>query len=66
MPGDRANTCHGILRPIKVELNAKKGYVIVHKCDKCGDVVRNRAANEAKDQPDDISLLIKLSVGEYR
>ena len=66
MPGDRANECKGLLRPIKVELSSKKGYVIVHRCEKCGAVVRNRAANDAKDQPDDISLLIKLSVGEYQ
>ena len=65
MPGDRANDCKGLLKPVKVELNPKKGYVIVHRCEKCGETVRNRAANDAKDQPDDISLLIKLSAIEY-
>lgn len=66
MPGDRANSCQGVLKPIKVDFNSKKGYVIIHKCEKCGEIVRNRCANEAKDQPDDISLLIRLSVGEYK
>ncbi len=63
-PGDRANECGGALRPIKVETDPKKGFVIVHKCEKCGEIRRNRAANEAKVQPDDIGLLIKLTVCE--
>ena len=51
------------MEPIRVEPDSKKGYVIVHKCTKCGEIKRNRAAHEAKDQPDDIRLLIKLTAG---
>ena len=57
MPGDRLESCHGILRPIKVELSSKKGYVIIYKCDKCGKIVRNKSAAD-----DDTELLIKLTV----
>ena len=64
-PGDRANPCGGILRPIRVEPDPKKGYIIIHKCDQCGEIRRNRAANEAKVQPDDINLLIKLTAGKF-
>lgn len=64
MPGDRKNTCLGILDPIKAEIHPKKGYVIVHKCRKCGEIRRNRAANDAKIQPDDIDLIIKLTAAE--
>ena len=64
MPGDRANTCLGILDPIKVELNPKKGYVIVHRCRKCGEIKRNRAAYDARVQPDDMDFLIKLTAAE--
>jgi len=63
-PGDRANECGGLMEPIRVELSPKKGYVIVHKCTKCGEEHRNRAANEAKVQPDDVKLLIKLTAGK--
>ena len=63
-PGDRASDCGGIMDPIKVETDAKKGYIIIHKCRKCGAVRRNKAANEAKVQPDDVSLLIKLTVAK--
>ena len=64
MPGDRASDCGGIMKPIRVELDSKKGYIIIHKCERCGYVSRNRAANEAKDQPDDIRKIIKLTAGE--
>ena len=60
-PGDRANPCRGVLRPIAAEPDAKKGYVIITKCDKCGEIRRNRAAHDAKVQPDDLRLIIALT-----
>ena len=63
-PGDRANTCGGILRPIQALPDARRGYIIVHRCDKCGEIVRNKAAHEAKVQPDNTELIIKLTAGE--
>ncbi len=65
-PGDRANECKGQMEPVRVEPDPKKGYVIIYKCTKCGEIHRNRAAHEAKIQPDDIKLLIKLTVGDYK
>ena len=64
MPGDRANTCGGIMDPIKAEPDPKKGYIIIHKCRKCGEIKRNKAAHEAKEQPDSLSKLIKLTAGQ--
>ena len=46
VPGDRANPCHGVLEPIAIETNAKKGYVIVFKCQKCGTITRNKSATD--------------------
>ncbi len=60
-PGDRENPCCGILRPISALPDAKRGYIIIHRCDKCGATVRNKAAHEAKVQPDDLDLIIKLT-----
>lgn len=60
-PGDRANPCGGILRPVSVTPDSKKGYIINYICDKCRETHRNRAAYPADIQPDDIGLLIKLT-----
>ncbi len=58
-PGDRASECGGLLRPIHAEINSKKGYVIVHKCEKCNEIRKNKAAED-----DSISLIIKLTATE--
>jgi len=63
-PGDRENTCLGIMDAIKAEINPKKGYVLVHKCRKCGEVKRNRAAFDARVQPDDMDKIILLTAAE--
>lgn len=55
-PGDRLENCHGILEPIGIEINNKKGYVIVFKCKKCGKIRKNKAAED-----DNMDLIIKLS-----
>ena len=55
-PGDRAENCHGILEPIGLETNSKKGYVIIFRCKKCGAIRKNKAAED-----DDMNELIKLS-----
>ena len=68
LPGDRANTCGGILRPVRVFPDPKKGYVIHYKCDKCGEEGNNKAALKmsakdvlADEQYDNEDLLIKLT-----
>ena len=65
-PGDRANPCMGLMRPIRTEPHPRKGYLIIHRCEKCGEVGRNRAAYGKGDVQDDLSLLISLSAGEQR
>lgn len=46
IPGDRSNTCLGDLIPISIENNPKKGYIIVYKCQKCGEIKKNKSAND--------------------
>ena len=57
MPGDREAECSGLLKPVQVELDSKKGYVIIYKCEKCGAIRKNKSAID-----DDKDLLIKLTV----
>ena len=55
-PGDREETCHGMLKPIQVILDSKKGYVIIYKCEKCGAIRKNKSAKD-----DNMNLIIYLS-----
>lgn len=55
-PGDRLEDCHGDLIPVSVEINSKKGYVIIYKCKKCGKIRKNKAASD-----DNIDLIIELT-----
>lgn len=68
LPGDRACDCGGVMKPIFAEPDPKKGYVITHKCTKCGFIGKNRAAlsdgrSESElEQYDDTDFLIRLTV----
>lgn len=61
-PGDRACECLGRLEPVAVDYNAKKGWVIIHKCIKCGEIKRNKAALDDTIQADNYDLIIELSL----
>ena len=54
------------MEPVRVEPDPRKGYVIVHRCLRCGAIRRNRAAHEAKVQPDNRQLLIRLTAWQER
>ncbi|MCQ2741057.1 MAG: RNHCP domain-containing protein [Alphaproteobacteria bacterium] len=44
-PGDRAETCGGLMEPIDLEL--KDGnYIIIHRCQKCGFTRRNKISSD--------------------
>ncbi len=60
-PGDRASSCGGLMEPIAAEPDARRGFIITHRCTRCGAIRRNKAAAEAKVQPDDMTLLIRLT-----
>ena len=55
-PGDRNENCKGLLEPIGLEIDNKKGYVIIFKCKKCNMIRKNKAAND-----DNMDLIIELS-----
>jgi len=61
VPGDRASECGGLMRPISVDRSAKKGWVIVQRCETCGMTRRNKAANDDPEQPDSFDMLVKTA-----
>jgi len=54
-PGDRKNTCLGLLEPIEIE-KFKDTYKIVYRCTKCNQLHKNIIAKD-----DDINEIIKVS-----
>ncbi len=59
-PGDRESDCHGLMEPVQIDKNGKKGWMIYHKCQKCGKIIPNKAAED-----DNFEEIIKLSQNEY-
>lgn len=49
------------MAPVAVEHSGKKGWVIVHRCERCGAMRRNKAALDDPNAPDDYTRLIALS-----
>ncbi len=54
-PGDRANTCKGLLKPVGIE-KFKDTYKILYRCTKCNQEHKNIMAND-----DDMNEIIKIS-----
>ena len=43
-PGDRASACGGMMAPVGLDQRSKKGFMILHRCVKCGKELPNKAA----------------------
>jgi len=54
-PGDRANPCKGLLKPIGIE-KYKDTYKIIYECTKCKMTHKNIIAKD-----DDMNEIIKIS-----
>lgn len=54
-PGDRINTCRGMMEPVRVEKKGKE-YTIIHKCVKCGFEKPNKAVVD-----DNFQMLVQVS-----
>ncbi len=54
-PGDRLNTCHGLLVPIGIE-KFRDSYKIIYRCNKCNETHKNIIAKD-----DDYDRIIDLS-----
>ena len=57
-PGDRMNTCKGLLKPISIE-KFKNTYKIIYKCEKCNQIHKNIMAVD-----DNYDMIVKLSVND--
>lgn len=55
VPGDRAAQCGAVMEPVSVDHSGKKGFVLIHRCTRCGHLDRNRLAPD-----DDMDLVIAI------
>lgn len=55
MPGDRAEDCQGLMRPIDIK-QTRDGYIITHKCEKCEALRNNKSSPN-----DDFEALLQLA-----
>jgi len=55
MPGDRKSKCWGMMSPVGITYKKDGEEMIVHQCQKCGCVGKNRVAGD-----DDQKLIEKL------
>lgn len=56
IPGDRLSQCQGKMPPVKAEQTGKKGWIIYHKCEKCGKILPNMIADD-----DNFDKIIELT-----
>ena len=54
-PGDRQNTCQGILKPVAIE-KFRNTFKIIYKCEKCNIIHKNVVALD-----DNMDMIIELS-----
>ncbi|OEF98692.1 RNHCP domain-containing protein [Desulfuribacillus alkaliarsenatis] len=60
IPGDRQCMCNGLLMPIDIEYTSAKGYMIIHKCDRCGMVKRNKTVMDSKGVNDSLDKVLEI------
>lgn len=54
-PGDRAEKCEGLMKPISVE-GTQKNYRVNHKCIVCGHAKQNKLSD--RDSIDEVTKII--------
>jgi hypothetical protein len=54
-PGDRMEACGGLMKPISYDFE-KQEYIIIHACQTCGAIKRNKMSVE-----DNFDELLKLT-----
>lgn len=59
IPGDRSSSCKGLMEPVRIIYNTKKGLQILHRCTQCGEEHSNIVC-ESMCQPDNKELVFHL------
>jgi rubrerythrin len=57
-PGDRLESCHGKMEPVDIESGKGGKYIIIHKCQKCGEISKDKF-REGVDNFDNFLKLVE-------
>ena len=63
-PGDRAQSCGGLMRPIDLYQEGQQ-WIVVHECDRC-DFVRKKKISDEDDFDSVIELEKKINLKKIR
>jgi DNA-directed RNA polymerase subunit RPC12/RpoP len=61
VPGDRSERCGGMMAPIALEGAPGSGWILVHRCERCGALRRNKTAESDPEQPDSWEAILDVS-----
>ena len=59
-PGDRLEDCHGLMEPWDYEVSKGK-YIIVHKCQKCGEISKDKFREGIDDFDNFMKIVEKIN-----
>lgn len=59
-PGDRLSDCGGLMQPVGLDYSTKKGYQIIHQCQKCKKKQRNKIAKDTIQEDNIIHIMQQL------
>ena len=59
-PGDRANPCGGLMRPVAYHIQKKHSVSLSFQCLSCGQIKHNKALLEDSYQADPLELILNL------
>lgn len=62
-PGDREATCHGMMKPVRVEREGKE-YVLTNHCEKCNYEKRNKIS--LWDNFDEVVKIVQIMADKIK
>jgi len=59
-PGDRDQECKGMMKPIRIEQEGKRGQIVIHECRLCKQTRKNQLCLDDPRQPDSMDTVLEI------
>jgi len=59
-PGDRSHDCGALMKPIDYKIEGAFSIKLTFQCQKCGEIKRNKAALDDKNEADSLDEILKI------